>query len=311
MTIAAIILAGGNVFYRGSIDEEKEISTSKMKVAFSVEGGDMVTALEAYRLWEQEASRLPYREMRDWCIRNCVLVKTMQAACKVKGEMLRRKVGQQDQSTGSEPIQCDTSTENDTSTQTKTSAEPASAGSDSSMFSPVDMTKVRRAIAEGFFLNLAIANGPVKAGYTSLEVDQACVLHPSSTLVCTNNYAEYIVYHALVQTSRLFMRDNTVIEKEWIQEINAEFYASIKQKLDGIDKFVGHEIPVWSPVAMSCIIGRRGTTLLELQRRHNCVLETDFERSVLRIWARKAHVESAVTHIEVGLVVGNHVFKFI
>ena len=57
-----------------------------------------------------------------------------------------------------------------------------------------------RAIAEGFFMNLAASNGSAKAGYLALQLKQSCTVHPSLLMIVLQESPKFVVSQELAQT---------------------------------------------------------------------------------------------------------------
>jgi HrpA-like RNA helicase len=277
LSIAALMAAGGNIFYRSGSDDDKMRSDNK-KISFSFEDGDIVTcdiltSLKVLRCWEKEASHLTHEDKDVWCRENFIYLRAMLAASSIKEEM-RRKLAHVG-------IHIDAYAPSESDTGTR------------------DMTEVRRAIAEGFFSHLCVSNGPPLAGYSALELNQACVVHPSSTLMCTKKpFPQCVVYHELVQTSRLFMRGVTVVEAEWIEAINKDMYERLRIKLDR-EPFQEEEIKVSCTAILTCIVGKCGVVIRDLQKRFGCLMEADFKACCLRVWNMKAEMQGTKLRIQV------------
>ncbi|CED83397.1 pre-mrna splicing factor [Phaffia rhodozyma] len=91
-----------------------------------------------------------------------------------------------------------------------------------------DHKRLRRCLVTGYFKNAARW---VESEGTYRSVREGAVLHPhpSSVLFTRSPTSGWVVYHEVVQTTKNFMRDITVIEKDWLTELAPHFY-EIKER---------------------------------------------------------------------------------
>jgi ATP-dependent RNA helicase DHX8/PRP22 len=86
-----------------------------------------------------------------------------------------------------------------------------------------DTTAVRKALVAGFFRNAA---RKVPEGNYLTEVEKTPVhLHPSSALF--GKPAQNVIYHELVDTTKEYMHNVTVIEPKWLVESAPNFYSVV------------------------------------------------------------------------------------
>uniref|UniRef100_A0A8C9QFK8 Probable ATP-dependent RNA helicase DHX35 n=1 Tax=Spermophilus dauricus TaxID=99837 RepID=A0A8C9QFK8_SPEDA len=84
-----------------------------------------------------------------------------------------------------------------------------------------DPDPVLRCIVSGFFANAARFHST--GAYRTIRDDHELHIHPASVL-----YAEkpprWVIYNEVIQTSKYYMRDVTVIESAWLLELAPHFY---------------------------------------------------------------------------------------
>ncbi|XP_046446115.1 ATP-dependent RNA helicase DHX8-like [Daphnia pulex] len=80
--------------------------------------------------------------------------------------------------------------------------------------------RVQKAICSGFFRNAAKKDP--QEGYRTLVDGQVVYIHPSSAIF--NRQPEWVVYHELVQTTKEYMREVTVIDAKWLVEFAPAFF---------------------------------------------------------------------------------------
>jgi ATP-dependent RNA helicase DHX8/PRP22 len=87
-----------------------------------------------------------------------------------------------------------------------------------------DTAPLRRALTAGFFLQ--VARRQPDGSYRTLSGSQTVHLHPSSVMFGRAPPAECILYNELVRTSKLYVRDVSVVEPAWLAELAPRFFAS-------------------------------------------------------------------------------------
>lgn len=83
-----------------------------------------------------------------------------------------------------------------------------------------DHYKIRKAILSGYFANVAavLPDGT----YKTIRGGQILYVHPTSVLF--NRTPDFVVFHEIVQTAKLFMREATIIDPVWLTQIASHFY---------------------------------------------------------------------------------------
>jgi ATP-dependent RNA helicase DHX8/PRP22 len=79
---------------------------------------------------------------------------------------------------------------------------------------------IRKAIVAGFFSNAAKKDP--QEGYKTIVEATPVYIHPSSAVFQRN--PEWVIYHELVQTTKEYMREITVIEPAWLVEFAPKFF---------------------------------------------------------------------------------------
>ena len=83
-----------------------------------------------------------------------------------------------------------------------------------------DLDAVRKCLCCGYFKN--VAKRESGEGYKTLSKNESVYLHPSSSQFGKN--PEYLLYHAIVMTSREYMHHVTVIDPEWLCEYAPKYF---------------------------------------------------------------------------------------
>ena len=83
----------------------------------------------------------------------------------------------------------------------------------------------------GFFYNCARVDRG--GNNTTVKKGHPVHIHPSSCLAKAEVPPQWLVYHELVDTSKEYMRQCTVIKKEWLSAIAPHFYNKSELVEDG------------------------------------------------------------------------------
>ncbi|KAJ9095801.1 hypothetical protein QFC19_007415 [Naganishia cerealis] len=80
-----------------------------------------------------------------------------------------------------------------------------------------DSKRLRRCLVTGYFKNAArmMPDGT----YRSVRENALLNVHPSSVLFTRNATTGWVIFHEVVETSKSFIRDLTVIEQDWLVEL--------------------------------------------------------------------------------------------
>ncbi|XP_064641577.1 probable ATP-dependent RNA helicase DHX35 [Lineus longissimus] len=84
-----------------------------------------------------------------------------------------------------------------------------------------DVTTIRRCITAGFFPNAARLH--YTGEYLTVRDEHTLTIHPTSVLYAVDP-PKWVVFGEVIQTSKEFMRDITVIESSWLYELAPHFY---------------------------------------------------------------------------------------
>ncbi|KAE8783466.1 putative pre-mRNA-splicing factor ATP-dependent RNA helicase [Hordeum vulgare] len=162
---------------------EKQDQADRKRGNFFQPEGDHITLLTVYQAWKAKQFSGP------WCFENFLQVTSLRRAQDVRKQLLE--------------------------IMDRYRLDVVSAGN--------DLTKVRRAIAAGFFFNSAKKDP--QGGYRTLADHQQVYIHPSSALF--HQQPEWVIYNEIVMTTKEYMREVTAINPVWLVELAPRFYRSV------------------------------------------------------------------------------------
>ncbi|KAK4483666.1 hypothetical protein RD792_010867 [Penstemon davidsonii] len=161
---------------------EKQAQADQKRAKFFQPEGDHLTLLAVYEAWKAKNFSGP------WCFENFVQSRSLRRAQDVRKQLLSLSI------------------------MDKYKLDVVSAGK--------DFTKIRKAIAAGFFFHAARKDP--QEGYRTLVENQPVYIHPSSALF--QRQPDWVIYHELVMTTKEYMREVTVIDPKWLVELAPRFF---------------------------------------------------------------------------------------
>ncbi|WOG95067.1 hypothetical protein DCAR_0314369 [Daucus carota subsp. sativus] len=183
LTIIAMIQTG-DVFYR---HREKQAQADQKRAKFFQPEGDHLTLLAVYEAWKAKGYSRP------WCSENFVLYKSLDMARDVQGQLLSLM---------------------------DRYVYPSSSLYTHFSFAGKNYSKIRKAIAAGFFFHAAKKDQ--QGGYRTLVENQSVYIHPSSALF--QRQPDWVIYNELVLTTKVYMRGVTVVDPKWLVELAPRFF---------------------------------------------------------------------------------------
>lgn len=85
------------------------------------------------------------------------------------------------------------------------------------------LPRVKRALLAGFFPNVARVS-KLGTSYVQLKKRQPVYIHPSSGLARVKPPPKFVMYHELVLTTKEYMRNCTVVDERWVDEVAGHYY---------------------------------------------------------------------------------------
>ena len=187
------MLSVESIFYSPR-DKKEEAAQSRAK--FHAYEGDQITLLNVYNGYSQCGAKQRNKWCRDHFINHRAMTRVESVRDQLKGYLTKLEL----------PI-------------------------DSSF---PDIDPLRKSIVAGFFLNTAMRTA-AEAGVTGSKTayktmcgkSEIVKVHPSSSLFMRNPPPRFVVYNELVFTSKYYIRNVVIIEKEWLLELAPKFFNKI------------------------------------------------------------------------------------
>ncbi|TQN75154.1 putative ATP-dependent RNA helicase DHX35 [Colletotrichum shisoi] len=198
LTIAAMTSAGGNNVWFHHDGERKEMETSRRK--FAADEGDHLTLLNVYHAFVTKG-----RKEAKFCREHNLNFKTMTRAVSIRAQLKRylERFG----------VAVDESL--------SSAAAAAAAQQRQQENNVVKAEQIRRCLTSGYFAHAA----RMQPDGTFLNVSGETTLHAHPSSLMFNRKADWVIFHEVMETSsKIFIRDVTKIDKNWLVEYAPEFY---------------------------------------------------------------------------------------
>ncbi|KAJ0159050.1 putative ATP-dependent RNA helicase DHX35 [Colletotrichum tanaceti] len=195
LTIAAMTSAGGNNVWFHHDGERKQMETSRRK--FAADEGDHLTLLNVYHAFMTKG-----RKEAKFCREHNLNFKTMTRAVSIRAQLKRylERFG----------VAVDESPSSAAAAQQRQQDNNV-----------VKAEQIRRCLTSGYFAHAA----RMQPDGTFRNVSGETTLHAHPSSLMFNRKADWVIFHEVMETStKIFIRDVTKIDKNWLVEYAPEFY---------------------------------------------------------------------------------------
>ncbi|XP_071945623.1 uncharacterized protein [Antedon mediterranea] len=243
ITVAGLLAAGGNIFYRSGSDVDKRKS-DESKLDFSNVHGDVFTMLDVYDEWKQQ----PEKTRSKWCVKKSVNGKTMKVVAEIIKD-IKKSLKTNNLFSGRDEVTVGRKSENGSRC-------------------------LQRLIFSVYAQNLCIYNGHPKAGYTNVFQMKTGLLHPSSSLRSLDVFPKWMVYTEFNRTTQDFFQHLTLVESDWIFEYHPQLASSIDFTSLNDNQVYEVRVPRIGPTLMGRIIQKGGQGLRSIEEQV-CAMKPD------------------------------------
>ncbi|KAK6200436.1 P-loop containing nucleoside triphosphate hydrolase protein [Scheffersomyces amazonensis] len=174
------LLSVPNVFVRPASARKR---ADECKMRFSHPSGDHITLLNVYD--EFQGNDAFETGLHQWCRDNFLSYRSLTSAKSVRSQL--RRIMEK---------------------------------FDLELISSTNEDEVRKALAAGFFMQVAKKRSGGK-GYLTIKDNQEVLIHPSTVL---GKDPEWVIYNEFVLTSKNYIRTVTSVNPEWLVEIAPKYY---------------------------------------------------------------------------------------
>jgi HrpA-like RNA helicase len=151
-------------------------------------------------------------------------------------------------------------------------------------------------ITAGYFQNLAVSNGSLKAGYQLVSAEKiSAQVHRSSVLTLGQKPAGYVLYHEILNLNGTnCMTVVCPVQLDWLPKL---WHDSVSRRLTEL-VFVNHVFSNIGPALMCACLGKCCAKKLQLEDFLSVVLDVNYDEKTLTIWCQADKLNKARLHLE-------------
>ncbi|CAF3768452.1 unnamed protein product [Rotaria sp. Silwood1] len=275
LILAGMLTVSQNVWWSSKDQESKGMAT-RARAEFSHESGDHITLINVYLKWSTFcANNKNKKQQNTWCKNNSLNGKSLQLA----QNFIREKAKQMDH----EIELCDSEELNEDI-----------------------IGRILQCITAGHFMNLAISNGPFRAGYQIISAFSQMSNDPvvarvfrTSSLCLNDQMPKYVFFNELLNlngTNYITILSSTNIY--WLKSVSRPWFTAVNG--DNLHA-ISYESCVFENIGatlLRAIVGKRNCNLNKLEETTQAVIDVDYKQSRLTIWSRKVNLEKAKKIVE-------------
>ncbi|MCO5604458.1 hypothetical protein L7F22_058624 [Adiantum nelumboides] len=259
IVIAGLLFCSGSIFFRAGSEEDK-LRSDCLKMRFCHPDGDIFTLLSVYQEWES----IPKLFRNKWCAQNSINAKSMRR-CQDFIEELRSSLKRE--------LQIEL---------------PCRWVWSEKIAENCWGVTLRKILLSSMPKNVAVFSGHESTGYDVVSIGKQAYLHPSSSSLVFGQSPIWVVFGNLLCTSRAFLTSVTVVEPEWLSEINlSPPYDIVALESNRMHKVV---ISGLNRYLLTRVCGKANKSLKLLTSKvlqgsyQRCCLEADYEKGEIHIY---------------------------
>ncbi|CAF3634772.1 unnamed protein product [Rotaria socialis] len=265
LALAGMLQISQNVWWRGKDDESKQLG-EEIRARFAQDlniGGDHIALLRLYLEWNALGD--DRRNNEKWCREHMINGKAMRMT-----DNFIREIAYQ--------MKCNFKIE-----LTKLNDDL--------------IQRILRCVCAGFFQQLAITNGNLRAGYRLINKSSKTFarVHRSSTLAFVEKTPKFIIYHdILIINETTYLTALCPIDFDWLDK---SWLATMPQlTLQTVIK--SHVFENLGPALLLSIVGKKCQHRPWLEESFNVLLDPNYEQSRITVWGEQRMLANAQQHLE-------------
>ena len=159
------------------------------------------------------------------------------------------------------------------------------------------MKRIVSCICAGFFQNLAISNGPFRAGYqlATSTTNSVARIHRSSTMNFASQPPRYVLYHEILNINETnILTTICPIELDWL---NTSWLNSLPRSPSQcvLESYTFVHV---GPALLFSLAGKKRQKIPQLEEELQIIFDFDYEDSRFTIWGQAEHLSRARQYIE-------------
>ncbi|UJR12418.1 hypothetical protein I4U23_016594 [Adineta vaga] len=272
LILAGMLTVSQNIWWSAGKDQKSKDSATRAQAEFSHESGDHITLLHVYLKWfELFGQNKNKKQQYEWCKKNFVNAKSLQMAqdfIKEKAKQMQHEIKFEDQ-------------------EKKLTDDL--------------INRLLQCITAGQFLNLAVSNGPQRAGYRvmsafSSSTDEATIarVFRTSTLCLNESMPKYIVFNELLNLNGTnYITILSSIELNWLKYVSQQWFTTINGHNLHTMSFNNYTFDNLGGTLLRAVVGKRNSNLNQIEEQTEAIIDVDYKQLKLTIWSRQNNLEKA------------------
>jgi HrpA-like RNA helicase len=269
LILAGMLTVSQNIWWSNKDQKSKDMAT-KIRAQLSHETSDHITLINIYLKWSEFCAKNKNKKQQyEWCKNNSINGKSLQIAY----DFIREK--------------------------TKQMEHKLEFGQKEKELNDDLITRLLQCVTAGHFLNLAISNGPLRAGYqvisafslTDSEQVTARVFR-TSALCLNDQMPKYILFNELVSlngTNYITMLSS--INLDWLKSVSQQWYTTIDGSNLHTISYESYTFENVGATLLRAVVGKRNCNLNMLEETTQAIIDIDYKKAKLTIWSRTANLE--------------------
>lgn len=270
LIIAGMLTVSQNIWWRtkGDIEKQKE---KKARERLSHECGDHITFLIIYQKWAKFSKNEKIAQS-DWCRSNYVSGKSLLIA----NHFIRDICKQMNyEITIVQDLNQDL------------------------------IDRILQCVTAGYFQNLAVSNGPLRAGYRVIPAFKSdskiltARVFLSSALPLNNRIPQYILYNELVNLQGInYITTLSSVDPAWLHSVSQLWYESADIDKISLTKYESFTFTDVTCALMKAVVGKHNCKLNTINPIIQGMVEADYSDIKLTIWCERSNLDNAKKMME-------------
>lgn len=274
LILAGMLTVSQNIWWSAKDQKSKDMAT-QIRAQLSHESGDHITLINIYLKWNEFCSiNKSKKQQYEWCKYHSINGKSLQIA----NDFIREKARQMGHKIEFRYIEQNLNDDL--------------------------IIRLLQCITAGHFLNLAVSNGPLRAGYqvispfSSSEPLTARVFR-TSTLCLNDQMPKYILFNELLSVNGTnYITMLSSINLDWLKTVSKQWYTTINAANLHTISYENYTFENVGPTLLRAIVGKRHCHLNMLEDITQAIIDVDYKQAKLTIWSRIVNLEKAKEIVE-------------
>jgi hypothetical protein len=166
--------------------------------------------------------------------------------------------------------------------------------------------RLLQCITAGHFMNLAVSNGPLRAGYQVISpfspmTSEAVIarVFRTSTLCLNDQMPKYILFNELLNLNEInYITILSSINLDWLKSVSQQWYTTVNVANIHTISYENYTFENIGATLLRSVVGKRNCHLNKLEELTKSIIDVDYKRAKLTIWSRKPDLEEGKSIVD-------------